>query len=148
MSDKPEGYVFGRPTEYKEQYCKDIIDFFFVEDYTEIVEKRTKSSDGKETIHETALGKKLPTITGFAIKIGVTRQTVLNWASENKDFFNALSRAKEMQEEMLVQNGLRGYYNSGFAKFVAINCTSMEDKVVNVSPKEQTLEAEGFEDTN
>lgn len=57
----------GQPSKYKKKYCKEIVKFM---------------SDGS-------------TLTMYANSIGVTRQTLYNWAKESDEFFYAIKRASE-----------------------------------------------------
>ena len=111
---KPEGYVFGRPTEYRSEYCQKMVEYFDRKPYKK-VGKRIVVSD-------------FPTFEGFCFKIHISRQTLLDWTDKHKDFLGAYEQCKAVQKDILTQNGLRGNYNCLFAKFVAINATDMRDK--------------------
>lgn len=123
----------GRPTKFEPKYCQMLIDFFkkplFEEETIEHYNK-----DGEVSFTETRRhANPLPTLEQFATDIGVTDDSVVNWAKEeNVDkypgFFAAYTYAKELQKDFLVQNGLAGRYNSNFAIFVAKNFTNMRDK--------------------
>lgn len=133
----------GRPSKYDPKYCEEIIKYFDIEPNYE-----------KELNHTTAKGstwtdyKKwantLPTFLGFAKKINVNGDTLVEWASarypedyedetlrgelKHPDFSAAYMRAKELQKWFLIENGLNGLYNPQFAIFVAKNITDMKDK--------------------
>jgi len=117
--EKPEGYVFGRPTKYKDKYVQMMEDYFNREPYSI---KHTK----KGVIRVPC---SFPTLDGFAAMIGVNHDTVVNWAKAvNKDgtlkypdFFGAYKRAKCYQEDILIQNGLLGLYQGSFAIHTAKN---------------------------
>lgn len=64
--DKPPGYRFGRPTDYRPEYCDAI-----VEDMAKGLSK-----------------------TAFAASIGVARFTLLEWANRHPDFHDAMKRAE------------------------------------------------------
>ena len=121
----------ARPTKYKEEYCEDMLDFFNREPFSPLM---IDSNEGERVPALTKNGSpilvpcKLPTFEGFAIKLGVHRETLLNWAESNDEFFDALKRAKDMQKEILIQNGLVGAYEKTFAIFTAKNITDMRDK--------------------
>lgn len=65
MSDNAKK-LMGCPTTYKEEYCKEIIDFM---------------SDGSH-IHD------------FAAHIGVAEKTIYNWAKANQNFLQSVEVAK------------------------------------------------------
>jgi len=123
----------GRPEKYRRKHCKDIVDFFSRDHYR----KRTVlTKDGKST--EIDIPNKLPTLEGFAIHLGTVCTTIYGWAERHKEFHNALTTARHLQKEMLVQLGLAGDYDKVFAMFIAKNMTDLRDKTeqevnVNVS---------------
>lgn len=115
----------GRSTDYKEEYCQRLIDFFEVE-YTDYKEQVASQGKAVEVVRSKLT--KFPTFEGFCTEIGITTQTMHNWTKQNPQFFDAYKIAKQKQKTFLLQGGLSGQYNSSFAKFVAINCTDMIDK--------------------
>ena len=131
----------GRPAKYKKKYAKMLIEFFDVEPYIDKELPHYKNGQHVWTDFK-RLPNKLPTLHSFATKIGVHRETLLNWANEKIDpdengsienrkypeFFDAYMRAKDMQEEFLIQNGLSGLYPPASYVFTAKNITSMKDK--------------------
>jgi hypothetical protein len=120
----------GRPSKFKKEYIEAIIEFFDREPnhVVEIVD-----DEGKKTIATNKFGDailvpcKLPTFEAFARSIGVHRETVLNWAEANPDFLDAIKRAKDIQKEILIQNGLLGAYDRTFAIFTAKCVTDMRE---------------------
>lgn len=128
MATKNKG---GRPTKYKDEYCQGIIDFFNREPFDVV---KGVDDEGKEVVLTDKNGNavmmpcKLPTFEGFAIQLGVSRQTLHNWLDENPEFLDAYARAKDCQKEILVQNGLLGNYEKTFAIFTAKNVTDMREK--------------------
>ena len=58
MKDKPQGYVFGRPTKYDPKYCDMLI---------------KHQSQGLS-------------FKSFSAVIGISRSTLYKWAEDNKDF--------------------------------------------------------------
>jgi transposase len=71
LDEKPEGYVFGRPTGYRPEYCDKVIEW------------------GR-------LGKSRAWI---AAEIGVCKQTLANWEAQHPDFLVALRRAKVFEQQ-------------------------------------------------
>lgn len=129
MSEKKSNA--GRPTKYRKEYCEEIVKFFDREPFDVVM---GVDDDGKEVVMTDKNGNvvmkpcKLPTFEGFAISIGVDRDTVRAWTENNPEFLGAYMRAKDYQKEILIQNGLMGNYEKQFAIFTAKNVTDMRDK--------------------
>lgn len=78
-----------------------------------------------------------PTLAGFAGKLGVSRDTLHEWANgknadgtlKHSEFSDAYKRAKELQEQNLVTGALSGVYNATFAIFTAKNILGWRDKI-------------------
>lgn len=158
----------GRPSKFRMEFVKQLIDHFSVEAYRkELMEKsmdyfapKGKASRGaikKKSEKYKYMPNKLPTIYGFAKKIGVSYSTVYDWAMTGKDeplpaaanggkwteeemrkrnltdfqireFSKSFREAKELQKEFLMNNGLAGITPSGAYIFTAKNITDMKDK--------------------
>lgn len=126
MSETPEKRPVGRPSDYRDEYVQQMLDYFNPETHTSVkVDK-----EGKASISP------LPLLSGFAWKLGVTRQTLHNWAHERDeagnyirpDFFDAYTRCRDAQEVILASGGLMGLYNASFAGLTAKNILGWRDK--------------------
>lgn len=118
----------GRPTKYKEEYCKDIIEFFSIPTtYTQEVTNFNKKGEEFTTYVEKP--NNLPTFEGYAKKICVDVDTLKNWTREHEEFNKVYERCKQLQKDFLVQNALLGYYNTAFSIFLAKNITDLRDKI-------------------
>ena len=115
----------GRPTSYKPEYCEEIVEFFNQEPY-EIVKSKTGA--------DKRIGRKLPTIVGFAKHIKVGISTVYDWISPSHNSYQKIfsdtykHKAQKLQAECLIQGGLLNIYNPLFAKFVLVNVSDMRDQ--------------------
>lgn len=81
--EKPEGYVFGRPTAYKPEYCQMLIDHC-AEGYS---------------------------FESFAGRINVCSNTLTNWCKDYPDFFRAKNQAKQKMlfiDEQTLNYGAKG----------------------------------------
>lgn len=96
-----------RPSEFKEEYIN-MADVYLAEkkDSVEIVNNKT------------IIKVNLPTIEGYASKIGVTKKTLYNWAKKHPKFLHSLKKIKNEQKERLINNGLGNTYNSTIAKLI------------------------------
>jgi hypothetical protein len=135
--DKPHSYKkkengkndTGAPSLYNPDYCKDIVDYFANSPRTKQVLKAhiTGKNDYTRDEYET-IACELPTIGKWARSKGIADKTVYNWADEYKEFLQALDCVRGIYKDFLNDNGLAGYYNPLYTKFVATNTTDMKDK--------------------
>jgi hypothetical protein len=123
--------IIGRPTKYRPEFCKQMHDYFNVEVRKEIdVEIKSGLFEKRYVINT------FPTITRFASNIGVTRETIYDWAAKKDgeghliypDFSYALTCARDMQETLLIEGGLSGAYESRFLMFLAPNISRLKNK--------------------
>lgn len=127
MAAKQKG---GRPTKYEPKYAKMLREHFDIESGRDVEVENSKGQ--MQSVRHAA---DFPTLAGFATKIGVHRETLLNWADVDDDgepknpaFFDAYKSAAAHQERILVQNGLKGGYHAAFAIFTAKNVLGWRDK--------------------
>lgn len=106
----------ARPTKYSSKFPDQLLEYFNVKPYESFTSRGVK------------IANDFPTLAGFAIKIGVHRDTLHQWAAEHPEFSDACARAKDFQENYLMVNGLRGLVASNFAMFTAKNFLGMRDK--------------------
>lgn len=125
----------GRPTKYRRKYATMLVEYFSKDPFKEIQVTITTAKGA--TITKTQLvSNQLPTFLGFAQKIKVNGDTLVEWAKgktksgkdKYKGFPAAYKKAKELQKWFLIENGLKGLYNPAFAIFTAKNITDMKDK--------------------
>lgn len=122
----------GRPTKYKSRYCNMLIKDFSIEPFSEI-KIGHKDELGKKWYEIKREANRLPTLQRFASKIKVGISTVYDWLDKNhasyqKKFSDAFARARVLRQNFLMENGLAGTHEGGYAKFVATNLTDMKDK--------------------
>ena len=119
---------FGRPTKYDPSYCQDIIKWFDVEPYRELVDQ-----NGKVYL----MPSKCPTLAGWCGKMRSSRSTLHEWVANHPDFSDAYKICKEMQEEKLIQGGMSGAYATAFSVFAAKNVIGWRDKQPDEVVQEQ-----------
>ena len=117
----------GRPTKYTDDLPEKLLKFFNVELDREVL-KEVPGKDGVIMLSETKPNR-LPTVEGFCREIQIAKSTFHDWRRKYPDFSNALGKCKQMQMNHLIQHALEGSYNSGFAKFLAMNISEYRDKV-------------------
>lgn len=104
----------GRPTKYDPKYCQEMLDFFD-RNYTQKKHGKTEACD-------------FPSVAGFARRIGVAKSTLYEWAKHCADFSNVLERCKDIQEDILISNSLKGSYNASFSQFLLKNTHGFKDR--------------------
>lgn len=127
---KTESKKMGRPTVYDPKYVEDIVAFFNVEPYDRLP---VYDKNGNETYQ--LVPNKFPTLARFAANIGVTRETLHDWATKRNDdgellypdFSYAYNSAKEFQEACLVEGAMSGVFHGSFAIFTAKNVLGWRD---------------------
>lgn len=115
---------------YKPEYCDMLLEYFSNVEREIIYEEfyfPDGSLKGKKPVQ--VLPPKLPTIEGFANKIGVIHQTLLNWCEQHPQFSNAYARAKQIQKDIIMTNGAQKQYDSNFSKFLLMNNHGMAEQV-------------------
>ena len=70
-----------------------------------------------------------PTFEGYADSIGVTARTLENWCEAHPLFKDAYDFCKNKQRGALLEGAMAGRFNATFAKFVAVNCHGMKEKI-------------------
>lgn len=117
----------GQPTKYKDEYCEMLIEHFDVEPFVER-EKTIVTKSGDVIKVPTDVANNFPTLAGFAIKLGVAKDTLHEWSRVHPKFSDAYKRAKDFQEHFLATNGLKGLVNTAFGIFTAKNVIGWRDK--------------------
>lgn len=123
----------GRPTAFREEYADELLAFFNKEAFER---KPLLDKEGNEKGSE-VVPVKFPTLARFAVMIGVTRDTLYEWATaknednslKHPDFSYAYKKAKEYQEAILVEGALAGAFQANFSIFTAKNVLGWRDKV-------------------
>jgi hypothetical protein len=117
----------GRPTDYDPKYCEELIKFFDIEPHFETPVLTTyKDGTTKEEIK--FIPADLPTLAGFARHIKVSRDTINEWTRKHDEFSDAIKYAKDLQEHILITNGLKGLYAQPFAIMATKNIMAWRDK--------------------
>lgn len=121
----------GRPSVYDPIFCDELIELFSQPATREVTLRDAKGNERVEILPGV-----FPTLARFAAMIGVTRETLHDWATaktpdgelKHPDFSYAYKKAKEFQEANLVEGTMAGAYNSTFAIFTAKNVLGWRDK--------------------
>lgn len=112
----------GQPTKYRPKYCKDVVDFA----------RRT----GKPFAY-------------FGVEIGVSRDTLYEWANTHKEFSYAKKRANEEANNFMIGLGLKAtqgkirYFNTGAFAMIMKNCHGWRD---NPEPEDEAIDDVTFPD--
>lgn len=137
---KPEGYVFGRPTTYRPEYCQQIIDYFAKPKF-HLEDVLIQTKHGEKVVRK-LICDYFPTLYGFAASIGVWSQTILDWVKIHSDFNEAYMHAKDLQRDNLSQGGLLEAYNAQITQFIGINDMGMRSSKQDITIDEPTMSDE------
>lgn len=85
--------------------------------------------DMKMHFKQVACEGNYPTFESYADEIGVTVRTLENWCGSYDAFKDAYDACKNLQKGSLIEGAMMGRFNPTFAKFVAVNCHGMKEKV-------------------
>ncbi|PWF55093.1 terminase small subunit [Massilia glaciei] len=126
----------GRPTDYRDEFIDEIVSYFDIP-VESVVDVDVADRDGRTVTEKKVVINTFPTVTRFASSIGVTRGTLHDWATaKNPDgtlrrpeFSYAYTRAKDLQDALLVEGGLSGRYEGRFAVFAAKNLIGWRDQI-------------------
>lgn len=121
----------GRPTLYRPEFADLLVDFFTKDPYT-IVDVAQPSG----LVKQQRMATDPPMLQDFAESIGVSKETVDNWAtaidSEGKprhpEFFEAYTRARARQEALFSRAGMLGLYEPRFLSMVMKNLCGWQDQ--------------------
>lgn len=147
--NKPEWYIFGRPTKYNSKYAKDMVEYFercqaeimvdvkfFQPNKNTTISTILNPLNNKETLEagnvkeiaQKLVMQRFPTIIRFARMIWVAKSTIYKRAEDHKDFSDALSECSSISEAILLENWLQWTYNPQFAMFLLKNNHWYKDK--------------------
>lgn len=134
---KPEDYLpMGAPTKYKDEYPLLMLDYF---------EETIDFSDEQHPFYRKGWkSESFPTKAGFAVFIGVAKDTLHEWSTAkirdeegnvtaylHPDFSASYKRVENFQERNLVSGAMNGELNTTFSIFFAKNNLGYTDKTEN-----------------
>ena len=112
-------------TKYRKKYCRQVVEYFlkFIElrddpEESDKAERRgmvpVKIENGKAKV-ENSPSTGYPTLTKFAISIGVTVRTIRNWRNEHDEFDEACEFAEAILNDVLDERSLTGKWDGKVA---------------------------------
>ncbi len=110
--EPPRKNKIGRPSKYGPEIA-DSINKYLSKSQDQIFNGRTSVN--------------LPSVEGFALFLGVSRDTLYQWAKEHKEFSDTLGRLKAEQFTRLINNGLAGNYSSVITKLLLVTNHGMKE---------------------
>ena len=93
----------------------------------EVIQVKTKNGDVKFVQKPVSP----PLLAGYAAKIGISRETLLNWQNANPEFDDAVKIAKAIQEQVFLEMGAKGAYNPRTVDLMMKNLQGWKDRVEN-----------------
>ncbi|ENP2748032.1 hypothetical protein ACDF60_004526 [Salmonella enterica] len=111
--EKPEGYVCGRPTNYRPEYCQSIIEYFAAPESWDI------NVDAKGSAK--AIPKsKIPTVERWCYSIGVHSRTLDDWQARYPEFRDAYQTARGLQQAFAIELAAAGIGTSMMNTFMQV----------------------------
>lgn len=112
-------------TKYRKKYCRQVVEYFlkFIElrddpEESDKAERRgmvpVKIENGKAKV-EKKPSTGYPTLTKFAIAVGVTPRTIRNWRNEHDEFDEACEFAENILNDVLDERSLTGKWDGKVA---------------------------------
>lgn len=80
-----------------------------------------------------------PTLAGYAVSIGVRRETLWAWGKQHTEFDEAVGIAKSIEQQILIEQGLLGAYNPGVVALCLKNLQGWTDRVEETHKGSVTL---------
>ena len=124
--EKPGGYVCGRPTNYRPEYCQAIVDYFASPNSWEI------NTDAKGSAKAVPSGK-IPTIARWCHSIGVSTRVLDDWQRRHPEFAEAYQMARELQQSFAIELAAAGIGTSMMNTFMQVK----HDWRVEKEPEEE-----------
>ena len=133
VKDKPAKtakHAGGRPTKYRSEYCKQIIDYidYGEEQFFDVSASSHTNRRGETWSDEKRIPKPLRFVGRWAQIIGVNTDTLAEWCRVHPEFSAAYARARQIQAEHILQCGFAGLSDANISKFAAVNMTDLSDK--------------------
>lgn len=114
----------GQPTKYRSEFCDLIIRYFEEAEPVVKVVDDPGGKGGTQTKYETL---RVPTVRGFAGRIGVHVDTLYEWADKHRQFSEAFARARHLQAAIIEELGLAGRLGKGLAELYFTNYLGYRD---------------------
>lgn len=111
----------GQPTKYLPDYCELLLEFFRIPLIEEKGKEVATNKGVLRVVEDEAC--ELPMFVDFAEEVGVDMDTLTEWRKKHPEFSLAYKKAKKLQEQIIVKNGIKGRYNTTFALFF-LKCNS------------------------
>lgn len=94
---------------------------------------------------EWTITDQIPTIEGFALYLGVNRDTIYDWSSKEKEFSDIVDDIKAEQASTLINKGLKGDFNSSIAKLMLSKHGYTEKTETDITTKGEAITPIGSE---
>ena len=118
----------GRPTLYRPEYCDAVMEYFQRPREAREVKVSAENREGEWKQAYRTICAELPSIAGFCIELGISRNTLYEWQKAHADFRDSCARAVLLAESLVADRGNNGLYNAQFAAFYGKNVFGWKDK--------------------
>jgi hypothetical protein len=111
----------GQPTKYTSKMPQALIDYF-------LTCAETRPGVGVPVLKETFTI--MPTLTGFAKKVGVTTRTLANWKDKHEAFEEAYQYSMAIAADMIQQFSINNVWSPSMSVFLLKSNHGLQDKTV------------------
>ncbi len=126
----------GRPTDYDPKFIKEVDKY--LKERQDDIDEYHKTRGIRSDSYDRLVRVKLPTIEGFALRIGVNKTTLYEWEKREPEFSNALEKIRTEQLSRLVDGGLSGDYNPAIAKLILSSNHGMRERT-DITTNDQSI---------
>lgn len=124
------------------KYCEECLDNYVNNDFADETDEDSNivNGYGKKKIRRYKRLVRLPTVFGFAARIGVNTSTINRWEAKFPEFSSALRLAKDICASITVEAAANGLIRPNVAKLIMLNITDWNDKILHDFKGGLTLE--------
>ena len=122
-----DGKHDGSECLYDENFHPEDIVRYFTEAYSKIEEPERFETEHR--LQHVITPVRPPSLSGYAARIEVRRETLWAWCKKYEAFNVAVDRCKAIQEAAIIEITALGGYNANFAALIMKNLHDWQDKV-------------------
>lgn len=115
-----EGNEGGRPTKLTPELLEKAKTYLEYCEKNPVIREKVKTVQSESKLEKSTEREEyphLPTVAGFAVYLGINKDTVYEWSKEDKEFSDVLANVQTASEEMKWKYGASGTLNANIVRF-------------------------------